>query len=74
MSVTQTVTLPLFNSRMTLRGALSLLVVLLAAIPLVFVIYSSLQLDSEGWAGLWSSRLPGLLWNTLSLSVLVGLG
>ncbi len=74
LSVTQTVTLPLFNSRMTLRGALSLLVVLLAAIPLVFVIYSSLQLDSEGWAGLWSSRLPGLLWNTLSLSVLVGLG
>lgn len=74
LSATQTVTLPLINSRMTLRGALSLLVVLLAAIPLVFVIYSSLQLDSEGWVGLWSSRLPGLLWNTLSLSVLVGVG
>lgn len=74
LSASQTVSLPLFNSRMTLRGALSLLVVLLAAIPLVFVVYSSLQLDAAGWAGLWSSRLPGLLWNTLSLAVLVGIG
>ncbi|MDZ7661988.1 hypothetical protein [Thiohalophilus sp.] len=38
----------LFKPRMTLRGSLSLLVVLLAAIPLVFVVYSSLQLDADG--------------------------
>lgn len=62
------------NLRPTLRGSLSLLVVLLAAIPLVFVVYSSSQLDAGGWAGLWSKRLPGLLWNTLSLALLVGIG
>lgn len=66
--------LSLFNIRITLRGSLSLLVVLLAAIPLVFVVYSSSQLDAEGWVSLWSSRLPGLLWNTLSLATLVGIG
>ena len=55
-------------SFMTLRGALSLLVVLAAMIPLVYVISNALLLDLAGWRGLWSSRLPGLLWNTLSLA------
>lgn len=50
------------------------LVVLLATIPLLYVVYNSLQLDSTQWANLWSNRLPGLLWNTLSLAVLVALG
>ena len=61
-------------SFMTLRGALSLLVVLAAMIPLVYVISNALHLDLAGWRGLWSSRLPGLLWNTLSLAVLVAAG
>ena len=62
------------HSFVTLRGALALLVVLAAVIPLIFVIISSLGLDLNGWRGLWSSRLPGLLWNTLSLALLVAIG
>ena len=61
-------------SFMTLRGALTLLVVLAAIIPLIYVVSSSMGLDLEGWRGLWSSRLPALLWNTLSLAVLVAIG
>ncbi|MFQ5488734.1 MAG: ABC transporter permease, partial [Gammaproteobacteria bacterium] len=49
-------------------------VVLLAAIPLLYVVHASLQLSPADWRGLWSSRLPLLLWNTLSLVVLVALG
>ena len=56
------------------RSVLSTSVVLLASIPLLFVVYQSGQLSWTQWAGLWSVRLPGLLWNTLSLSVLVALG
>lgn len=48
-------------------------IVLLAAIPLFFVMGKSLGLGLEQWQGLWSSRLPGLLWNTLALAVLVAL-
>ncbi len=50
------------------------MVVTLAIIPLLFVIYNSLQLSSSQWMGLWSSRLPELLQNTLSLAVLVSIG
>ncbi len=49
------------------------IVVLTATIPLLFVIYNSLQLSASKWAGLWSSRLPELMGNTLSLALLVGL-
>lgn len=73
MTVSRVTYISLFNTHLTLRGMLSLLVVLLAAIPLLFVVYSSTQLDATSWAGLWTSRLPGLLWNTLSLAVLVGI-
>lgn len=55
-------------------GSLALLVVLIAIMPLLYVIYSSLQLSTEQWFQLWSSRLPELLWNTLSLAVLVAIG
>lgn len=58
----------------TLRGFLALLVVLIAAVPLLFVLFSSSQLSLEQWSGLWSNRLPELLFNTLSLSVLVAIG
>ncbi len=49
-------------------------VVLIAAIPLLFVLYSSFQLSSERWIGLWSTRLPDLLANTLWLGVVVAIG
>jgi len=49
-------------------------VVLAAAIPLLYVVWNSLQLSLPQWAGLWTSRLPALLWNTLSLAVLVAIG
>ncbi|WP_455198889.1 ABC transporter permease [Kaarinaea lacus] len=60
--------------RFTSLGSLALLVVLLATVPLFFVIYNSLQLTLPQWLGLWSSRLPELLQNTLSLAVLVSIG
>lgn len=62
------------KSRFTTRGLLALVVVSLAAIPLLFVVHSSLQLSLERWFSLWTSRLPGLIWNTLSLAVLVAIG
>jgi len=55
-------------------GSLALLVVFIAAMPLLYVIYSSLQLSTQQWLQLWSSRLPELLWNTLSLAALVAIG
>lgn len=59
-----------FNS----LGSLASLVVVLAAIPLLFVVINALQLSSERWLGLWTSRLPGLLWNTLTLAIAVAFG
>lgn len=61
-------------SRVTARGLLTLPVVGLAAVPLLFVLHSSLQLPVERWFSLWTSRLPGLIGNTLILSVLVAIG
>jgi len=55
-------------------GGIAVVVVVLAAMPLLYVIYNSLQLSTEQWGQLWSSRLPELLWNTLSLAVLVSIG
>jgi iron(III) transport system permease protein len=55
-------------------GSIALAVVLIAAVPLIFVIYSSLQLHAEQWLNLWSNRLPRLLWNTFSLALLVAVG
>lgn len=49
-------------------------IVALASIPLLFVVYTSLQLSLGDWAGLWSTRMPGLLWNTLLLVILVAVG
>lgn len=54
-------------------GSSALVVVLLAAVPLWFVILKSIELDAPQWQQLWSSRLPELLWNTLSLAVLVAI-
>ena len=54
-------------------GNTALIVVLFAAVPLWFVIFESSQLGAAQWAQLWSSRLPELMWNTLSLAVLVAI-
>lgn len=62
------------NKSVNTLSSIALVIVLIAAIPLIFVIYSSLQLQGEQWLGLWSNRLPGLLWNTFSLALLVAMG
>lgn len=58
------------------RGLLlmAVAVTLVAVIPLLFVLNNSLALSMERWALLWSSRLPVLMWNTLSLSGMVAIG
>ena len=63
----------LSNKKRFIPLLLAGLVTLCAAIPLLFVIDNSLQLSPQRWQSLWNTRLPGLLWNTLSLAVLVGL-
>ncbi len=55
-------------------ATLATAVVLAAAIPLLYVVWNSLQLSATQWLGLWTSRLPTLLWNTLSLALLVAVG
>ncbi len=56
------------------RALLSALVVAIACIPLLFVIDSSFELSLDKWLNLWSTRLFGLMWNTLSLALLVAVG
>lgn len=53
---------------------LAFAVVALAAIPLVFVFWQSVQLDWSQWQALWSTRVPRLLGNTLTLAGWVTLG
>ncbi len=60
--------------RVGVLGLFAMAVVLVAAVPLIFVVYSSAQLSAADWLALWSKRLPGLMWNTLSLAVLVAIG
>lgn len=62
------------RQQFSMPAVLALVVVLLAAIPLLFVLQSSAGLSLGQWGALWSNRLPGLLWNTLSLAALVALG
>ena len=62
-----------FVRRVGALGVVATMIVVVAAIPLLFVIISSSQLSLSGWQALWSQRLPGLLWNTLSLAVLVAI-
>lgn len=49
-------------------------VVLAAAIPLLYVGITSAELSAGQWRDLWSSRLPFLMGNTLLLVVLVAAG
>jgi len=62
------------TGRLSSRGMASSVVVVLAVIPLLFVVGSSLQLDLAGWRGLWSQRLPTLFSNTIILAILVAIG
>ncbi|NOX43352.1 MAG: iron ABC transporter permease [Gammaproteobacteria bacterium] len=59
-----------FASLNTLSGA----VVAFSVIPLIFVMYNSLLLSSDKWLAFWHSRIPELLWNTLSLATVVAIG
>ena len=52
-------------------GNTALAIVLFAAVPLWFVLLQSSELGADKWQQLWTSRLPELLWNTLSLAILV---
>ena len=54
-------------------GNSALAIVILAAVPLWFVILQSSELGVGKWQQLWSIRLPELLWNTLSLAILVAI-
>jgi len=60
--------------RFSFLSSVTGVVVLMAAIPLFFVVYSSFQLSSERWYGLWDTRLPDLMGNTLWLALIVALG
>ncbi|MDH5544583.1 MAG: iron ABC transporter permease [Gammaproteobacteria bacterium] len=54
-------------------GIIAATIVVMAVVPLLFVIESSLELDSTQWARLWTNRLPELLGNTLGLATLVAI-
>ncbi len=56
------------------QGALVGVIVFIAIIPLLFVLYNSALLSLDQWRGLWTQRLPQLLWNTFSLAILVAVG
>lgn len=64
----------MYIRRFSFSASTAIVVVLLATIPLFYVIYSSLDLNVGQWQRLWSNRLPELLWNTLTLAVLVAVG
>lgn len=66
--------LAVHQSSRRIPALLAGLVALSAAIPLLFVLYHSVQIPTERWFHLWGSRLPPLLWNTLSLAFLVAIG
>lgn len=58
----------------TPSGSAAAIIVLVACIPLIFVVYNSWLLEAQQWLNLWTTRLPLLLWNTLSLALLVATG
>lgn len=60
--------------RLLTVNTLALLVVLIAAIPLFYVLWNSLQLDAGQWQSLWTNRLPELMANTLALALCVAAG
>lgn len=53
---------------------LSVLTALIMVIPILYVIVQGSQAETERWVQLWDSRLPALLWNTISLTAVVTIG
>jgi len=58
-----------FNSLGTIAAA----IVLLAILPLMYVLAFGLDLSIDQWRSLWSHRIPGLLLNTLVLALVVAI-
>ena len=57
----------------SIKGMIAGGIVLVASFPLLFVVYSALGVEADRWASLWNTRIPELLWNTMSLAVSVSL-
>ncbi|MDR6225288.1 ABC transporter permease [Desmospora profundinema] len=53
---------------------LSMLTALIMVIPILYVVVQGWGAGTERWIQLWDSRIPGLLWNTLSLTAVVTAG
>ena len=48
-------------------------VAFIAVLPLLYVVGYGLSLSSDQWLSLWSTRIPGLLWNTIVLAIIVAI-
>ena len=44
------------------------------AVPLVYILYRGVTGGTATWRRLWQTRLPELLWHTLSLAVVTAIG
>ncbi|WP_252311173.1 iron ABC transporter permease [Sinobaca sp. H24] len=53
--------------------AICALIALLMAVPVVYVVLQSAGAGADSWARLLDTRIPELLWNTLSLTAMVTL-
>jgi len=52
-------------------GITATIIVILAILPLLYVLSYGLELSIEQWKALWSHRIPELLLNTLTLAIIV---
>lgn len=50
---------------------LGLLVAFIMGVPLLYVVVRSFSAGADRWLNILDERIPGLLWNTLSLTILV---
>ncbi|WP_249871554.1 ABC transporter permease [Oceanobacillus saliphilus] len=48
-----------------------LIVAIIMSIPIIYVIFQSISAESDRWLRLLDNRIPELLWNTLSLTIVV---
>ncbi|MGH7253465.1 MAG: iron ABC transporter permease, partial [Nitrospiraceae bacterium] len=63
--------------RQTLPPSISFLALGVAGLicgPLMYIVYLALSADSVVWSRLWNTRIPELLFNTVSLAVSVSAG
>ncbi len=54
-------------------GTVAAVTVILAILPLLYVVAYGLDLSIDQWKALWNQRIPELLFNTLSLAVIVAI-